>query len=81
MTPLNRAAQALIESLNTSSINGDLATFAVIAVLKAVWVPSPEMEDAAVQAMTAQGGTVYPEDPQCCWQAMLDVIINEGGAT
>ena len=47
MTPLEKAATALTESLNTSSINGDLATFAVIAVLKAV---RPEQRAATAHA-------------------------------
>ena len=71
---LTKASEALRESLADWQGNGDLPTFEVIAVLKAIRDPSEEMvKHAAGKCWLPESdyGTVRQ-----IWTAMIDAITN-----
>jgi len=74
---LTKAAQALSESLADWQGNGDLPTFAVVAVLKAIYEPDDEMIEAGFLSL-CDSNVVDPIDDRtipAAWQAMIDRLL------
>ena len=83
---LTKASEALRESLADWQGNGDLPTFAVIAVLKAIREPDDRMIGAYVSSVagSARGRDTAAKNKKSMhhgkavvrWQAMIDAITN-----